>query len=128
MYSTRAAGGPSLFWSKPISALRGGELLRRIQGTHSSRISWALLPRYILHLVDCVLEEYPSPVLEKGVLRERREDLTTRNCGESLGRREHSRYSVQALVNFEWTDIDGIFHRGHGITRDISSRGMYIFS
>ena len=31
-------------------------------------------------------------------------------------------------MNFEWTDIGGIFHRGHGITRDISSRGMYIFS
>jgi PilZ domain-containing protein len=45
-----------------------------------------------------------------------------------LERREHRRYSVQALVNFEWTDREGMLRRGAGVTRDIGVKGMYIFS
>ncbi len=44
-----------------------------------------------------------------------------------LERREHLRYGVRALVNFEWTD-EGVLHRGRGITRDISAKGMFIYS
>jgi hypothetical protein len=44
-----------------------------------------------------------------------------------LERREHSRYGVRAPVDFEWTDR-GVPHRGRGLTRDISSRGMFIIS
>lgn len=44
-----------------------------------------------------------------------------------MERREHLRYGVRALVDFEWTD-EGVSHRGRGITRDISSKGMFIHS
>jgi len=44
-----------------------------------------------------------------------------------LERREHPRYGVRALVDFEWTD-EGVPHRGRGITRDISAKGMFIHS
>ena len=46
----------------------------------------------------------------------------------SVERREHRRYSVQALVNFEWRDNGSILHQACGITRDISSKGIYIFT
>jgi len=45
----------------------------------------------------------------------------------SMERREHPRYGVRALVNFEWMD-EGILRRGQGLTRDISSKGMFIYS
>jgi PilZ domain len=44
-----------------------------------------------------------------------------------LERREHTRYGVHALVDFEWVD-EGVTRRGHGTTRDISTKGMFIFS
>lgn len=45
----------------------------------------------------------------------------------SMERREHPRYGVRALVTFEWMD-EGILRRGQGQTRDISSKGMFIYS
>jgi PilZ domain len=44
-----------------------------------------------------------------------------------LERREQTRYGVRALVDFEWID-KGVPHRGRGLTRDISSKGMFIYS
>jgi len=56
--------------------------------------------------------------------------LTSGSPGEvclERERREQIRYGVQALVNFEWTD-EGVHRRGQGITRDISPKGMFIYS
>jgi hypothetical protein len=44
-----------------------------------------------------------------------------------LERREHVRCRVLALVEFEWTD-KGMIYRGHDLTRDISMKGMFIYS
>jgi len=44
-----------------------------------------------------------------------------------LERREQTRYGVQALVNFEWID-EGVLRKGQGITRDISPKGLFIYS
>jgi hypothetical protein len=44
-----------------------------------------------------------------------------------LERREQTRYGVRALVDFEWLD-SGVVRRGHGLTKDISTKGMFIYS
>jgi hypothetical protein len=44
-----------------------------------------------------------------------------------LERREQIRYGVRALVDFEWDD-EGVIRRGQGLTRDISTKGMFIHS
>lgn len=44
-----------------------------------------------------------------------------------MERREHTRYGVRAVVDFEWTD-EGVLRRGRGLTRDISPKGMFIHS
>jgi hypothetical protein len=44
-----------------------------------------------------------------------------------LERREQTRYGVQALVDFEWID-EGVIRREQGLTRDISTKGMFIYS
>jgi hypothetical protein len=44
-----------------------------------------------------------------------------------LERREHTRYGVRALVDFEWMD-EGVLRRGQGLTRDINAKGMFIYS
>jgi hypothetical protein len=44
-----------------------------------------------------------------------------------LERREHIRYGVRALVDFEWMD-EGVSRRGQGKTRDISTKGMFIYA
>jgi hypothetical protein len=44
-----------------------------------------------------------------------------------LERREQTRYGVRALVDFEWMD-EGVLRRGNGLTRDISTKGMFIHS
>jgi PilZ domain len=43
-------------------------------------------------------------------------------------RRERTRFSVRAGVTFEWDDAKGAPHCGQGVTRDISSKGLFIFS
>jgi len=42
-------------------------------------------------------------------------------------RREQPRYGVKALVNFEWVD-EGVLRKGQGVTRDISPKGVFIYS
>jgi len=44
-----------------------------------------------------------------------------------LEQREHVRYGVRALVDFEWIQKEAR-HRGRGHTRDINSKGMFIYS
>jgi hypothetical protein len=45
---------------------------------------------------------------------------------EDLERREHFRYGVWATVRFAWSDGDGTLHFGEGVTRDISSKGIFV--
>jgi len=45
----------------------------------------------------------------------------------SLERREQTRYGVRAIVKFEWTE-NGVSQQGQGISRDISPKGMFIYS
>jgi hypothetical protein len=44
-----------------------------------------------------------------------------------LEQREYVRYGVRALVDFEWIQKGGR-HRGRGLTRDINSKGMFVYS
>ena len=73
-------------------------------------------------------DKYPSLVIEKDISGARKETLTTRPLRDPLERRKQRRYSVAALVNFDWKDSEGALQRAHGITRDISTKGIYIFS
>ena len=50
------------------------------------------------------------------------------DLGSGLERREQIRLGVRALVKFEWFDGQGALHREQGFTRDISSKGLFIFS
>lgn len=43
-------------------------------------------------------------------------------------RRQQNRYGVRAVVNFQWMDAGGVLHHGQGLTRDISPKGMFIYS
>jgi hypothetical protein len=36
------------------------------------------------------------------------------------------RFGLRARVHFEWTDRDGVMHKGDGFTRDITSHGVYV--
>ena len=38
------------------------------------------------------------------------------------------RYAVQAPAFFTWSDLKSRVHRGEGLTRDVSSRGLYVWS
>lgn len=42
--------------------------------------------------------------------------------------RQHKRYRLAALVNFEWASNAGTVHRGEGHTRDISSAGVFVIA
>jgi hypothetical protein len=53
--------------------------------------------------------------------------LEIREGRNTLERRQHTRYSVQARVNFKWQD-GGTLYVGSGVTRDISANGMFIHS
>jgi hypothetical protein len=44
-----------------------------------------------------------------------------------LEHREHPRFDVRAHVDFEWME-EGVLRTGRGLTRDISSKGMFIYS
>jgi len=48
--------------------------------------------------------------------------------GDSLERREQTRYGLRADVVFEWSDAEGFPHRGRGFTRDIGIKGIFIYS
>jgi hypothetical protein len=45
-----------------------------------------------------------------------------------MERREQIRFGVHAAVDFEWLDEEGIWQRGRGLTRDISPKGLFIYS
>jgi hypothetical protein len=42
--------------------------------------------------------------------------------------RRETRYPLSATVVFFWKDEDGIAQRAEGITRDMSTRGVFIYS
>jgi hypothetical protein len=46
----------------------------------------------------------------------------------ALERRQQSRYGLSLQANFVWTDAEGVDHVGQGITRDIASKGMFIYT
>lgn len=48
--------------------------------------------------------------------------------GSELEQREKIRFGVRALAKFEWFDGQGVRHQEQGFTRDISSKGLFIFS
>ena len=50
------------------------------------------------------------------------------NMENGLEQREKIRFGVRALAKFEWFDGQGARHREQGYTRDISSKGLFIFS
>ena len=52
---------------------------------------------------------------------------TARKREYRLERSDHTRYSVRAPVAFEWIE-NGEPRSGRGLTRDISSEGMFIYS
>lgn len=51
-----------------------------------------------------------------------------RDLGNVVERREQIRFGLRALVNFEWFDREHVRHLGQGLTRDISAKGLFIFS
>jgi hypothetical protein len=53
---------------------------------------------------------------------------TTLNLGGCLERREQIRFGIHAVVDFEWLDGEGVRQQGQGLTRDISSKGLFIYS
>ena len=50
------------------------------------------------------------------------------SSGDGLEKREQTRYDLRAVVDFEWMDAEGVPRRGQGQTRDISTKGMFIYS
>ena len=42
--------------------------------------------------------------------------------------RQHKRYRLAALVNFEWESNGGTIHRGEGHTRDLSPAGVFVIA
>ena len=47
--------------------------------------------------------------------------------GGTAWNRERTRYGVRVPVDFEWLE-KGVVRRGRGLTRDISTKGMFIYS
>jgi hypothetical protein len=45
-----------------------------------------------------------------------------------LERRRQARQILSLQANFVWTDAEGIDHGGQGITRDVASKGMFIYT
>jgi len=42
--------------------------------------------------------------------------------------RKYDRYLLGAPAQFDWEDADGIEHHEQGMTRDISTTGLYLFA
>jgi len=51
-----------------------------------------------------------------------------RDVENRVERRERNRFNVSAGVTFEWSDANGMERCGQGVTRDISAKGLFIFS
>lgn len=45
-----------------------------------------------------------------------------------MERRKQGRHALNLQANFGWTDAEGVEHRAQGFTRDISSKGMFIYT
>jgi len=45
-----------------------------------------------------------------------------------LERRQQTRHGLRLRSNFEWTDTEGVVHAAQGFTRDICSKGMFIYA
>ena|SRR5712691_3327623 len=69
-----------------------------------------------------------NTVSESPMLMRHADEAWDESSGECLERREQTRYGLRALVDFDWTDTEGVPHRGQGFTRDISPKGMFIYS
>jgi hypothetical protein len=54
--------------------------------------------------------------------------ITILNLGGSLERREQIRFGLHAVVDFEWVDGGGDRQQGRGVTRDISLKGLFVYS
>jgi hypothetical protein len=68
--------------------------------------------------------------VEEVILKAQRRGFqkTTLNLGDCLERRRQIRFGVHAVVDFEWLDGEGVRHQGRGLTRDISLKGLFIYS
>jgi hypothetical protein len=53
---------------------------------------------------------------------------TTLNLEDCLERREQIRFGFHAVVDFEWLDEEGVRQQGRGVTRDISLKGLFVYS
>ena len=75
------------------------------------------------------LAEYPPRTQGNGLSMQAEQAASGTSLKKEgfLERRGHTRYGLRALVEFEWID-SGVPHRGRGTTRDISTRGMFIYS
>jgi hypothetical protein len=73
-------------------------------------------------------EEYPPRVSEKALHDVTRAAQYANGWINTLERRETTRYSVQALVEFRWVSEEGALHQGRGVTRDICAKGMFVYS
>lgn len=45
-----------------------------------------------------------------------------------MDRRKAPRYAMRVPVLFRWTSTEGIGHRTWGISRDVSSKGIFVYS
>jgi hypothetical protein len=45
-----------------------------------------------------------------------------------LERRRDIRFGFRVPVHFRWTDRDGVVHAEKGFSRDISTRGVYVYA
>ena len=61
----------------------------------------------------------------------RRNKSTSRSRASRVSRVEHrreTRHNLRLRSNFEWADTEGIIHTAQGFTRDIGSKGMFIYT
>jgi hypothetical protein len=54
--------------------------------------------------------------------------ITSIRTRESVQPRKHYRYELAVPVMFFWKDARDIQHEGVGLTRDISDRGVFVFT
>ena len=52
----------------------------------------------------------------------------TLNLGDCLERRQQIRFGIRAVVDFEWLDGKVVPRKGRGLTRDISLKGLFVYS
>lgn len=52
----------------------------------------------------------------------------TRTFCEPMDRRRQKRYELEAPVSFFWKDAGGNRRRGHGFLRDVSEKGVFVWT